>query len=303
MVFLYSVQVLGGDRASFRRRLLRVEALRQGAGGNRRCADGLDERPASLRQRGALAHERRRRSEVARVLIPGRALTEDGDGPVVEQLLDVSGRLPREISADDAAQVEVDRVHRIIHVHGDRHVVGAEKLHHRQRLVGGPGGIRLLPPFELAVEQIAIDAEIDVRVAVTNARGRKPRLRCPSRFDNGVSNHPGRRGSLSKSLRARAVRVRRRDEEVVRRTPGDRRGSGDRVGHEGRRRTSQIQSDQHRTRAAVVHQDDAGEQRIANRIGGNRQVAWFRRDLHPGGACPQTAGGCLPRLDRLGQAC
>jgi hypothetical protein len=75
-----------------------------------------------------------------------------------------------------------------------------------------------------------------------------------------------------------------------------------RVVHQGCRHGSEIHADQHRTAAAVIDDDDAGEQRVANRIGGDRQVARLRRDLHPGGAGTQVADCGVPALDDSAEA-
>jgi hypothetical protein len=66
--------------------------------------------------------------------------------------------------------------------------------------------------------------------------------------------------------------------------------SRDRVVYERRRCASHIQSNQHRTAAAIGNHDGAGKEWVANRIGGGREVARFRRDLYLGGTGPQTIG-------------
>ncbi|MDP9324876.1 MAG: hypothetical protein M3P13_14660, partial [Acidobacteriota bacterium] len=65
---------------------------------------------------------------------------------------------------------------------------GGDYLFDSERLVRRAVRIRLLPPFELAVEQIAIDVEVGVRVAVSDPRRRKPGLGNPGRFDERVGD-------------------------------------------------------------------------------------------------------------------
>ena len=95
--------------------------------------------------------------------------------------------------------------------------------------------------------------------------------------------------------------MRRRDEDVRSGTAGGGRRSRRRIGDHGRRGATEVETDQDGTRRPVVHDNRAREQRVANRIGGNGEVARLRRDLHLGGAGAQTAWWGLARLRDGGQ--
>src|SRR4051794_7215879 len=93
---------------------------------------------------------------------------------VIEKVLDVTRGFSWKISADDPTQIEVNRVHRVIHVHGDRNVIIAEKLNNGQGLIRRPVRVWLLPPFELAIEEIAVYVQIDLRGSIAYPRRRQP---------------------------------------------------------------------------------------------------------------------------------
>ena len=186
-------------------------------------------------------------------------------------------------------------MHRVVHVHADRHIVAAEDLDHRERLVRRSIRIGLLTPFELTVEKIAVHIQIDRRRAVPDSSRRKPRLRNRRRFDNRVGDGPGRGRALAQPLGIRTVRMRRRDDEVLRRTARRFRCPGDRVVHDLIRRRAQIDPHEHRARTAVVNHDRAGEQVIADGVCRDLQLARLRREIHL-----VSAGAQAPRSSALG---
>ena len=224
----------------------------------------------ALHQRGALAHECCRRPEFPWILIAGRALAEDRHRTVIEQVLNVARRLPRKIGADHSAQVKIDRVHRVVHIHADRNVVVSEELDNRQGLIRWTVRVRFLTPFELAVEKVPIHVEVDLGRAVTDSRRRQLGFRGVGRFDNGIGHCLGRRGAAtSQSQGVRTVGMCRRDNEVLRGASGGFGRPCRCVVHDLICRAAQIESDEHCARIAVVDNDGAGEQTIADRIRGD----------------------------------
>ena len=91
-----------------------------------------------------------------RILVSGRSLRKNGDCLMVEVIFDEARRLAREVRANHARQIEIDRVHRVIHINRDGNVIGANEFDHRKCLVRWPIHIGSLSPFQFVIELIPI---------------------------------------------------------------------------------------------------------------------------------------------------
>src|SRR5205807_6978435 len=91
-----------------------------------------------------------------------------------------------------------------------------QELDHRQSLVRRTVRIRFLPPFELAVEEIAVYVQVDFGCAIADSCRRQPRFRGVRRLDDGIRHCLGGWGSpASQTAGVRAVGMSRRDDEIL----------------------------------------------------------------------------------------
>ena len=248
---------------------------------------------------------------VERVLVALCALRENDDHLVVVNLLYVSCHLGGEIPADVAGQVEVNRMHRVVHPERDRLAGGRLEFQHGQRLVGWGGQVlALIPVVRDRVDRVAVYIQVEHARPESHACRLQCGIGLPDRIHDPVDHsricrRPGGTPSSRSARRSpsrlcacpsstgsgaahasSAMGVGGGDDDVRYRAIQIRRyafGSGRpaRLSHTGR-----IDADERRARGATVHYDGARIQPIANRLARLRG----RSNIHVSRSNPQRAG-------------
>ena len=175
------------------------------------------------------------RPRIQRVLVALGALRPDHDDVVAVDALDIARRLAGKVGAQQPAEVETDRVHRVVDEERNRPPVSRHERQDRNGLVALASQIwSLVPALRLRVDRVTIDVEMALTSPVSDAGGLKLGDGATHGLDSGIVEHGRCRRPSASSGCGRCPTAATCCERSSCRTTGRRRGTAPGRGAKGR---------------------------------------------------------------------